>query len=254
LVPTGTNGGQIIGTPNAGTGNAGSNTYTATVTATDSESIPVTGSVTFTLTVGDGLLMTASPITPFIFGTANLAVTTVTASGGLAPYNYYLEGDSGNYTTNTGIGIGVQSGILSTLATTKAGTYNVAVTAADSGSTPNSTTTFPVIVGLEVGPAVVTPATHAGWSTSVAYNTMPVLGGTGNSPTYNYQLDTVSAAFVTQNSSWLSFANGILTITAQPPVTSSFTVTVTVTDANGSLPADVVAAGTGSASFAFVIN
>jgi hypothetical protein len=254
IVPTGNNGGQITGTPNADTGNPGSNTYSVTVTATDSESVPVTGSVTFTLTVGDGLLLTDTTPTQSTFGAANNAVTTVTAAGGVPSYYYFLNGDSGSYTTNTGIAINETSGVVSTASTTRAGTYSVAVTAQDSGSTPASTTTFPVVVGLEAGPAVVTPATHAGWSSSVAYNTLPVLGGTGSSPTYTYTLDAVSAAFVTQNSSWLSYANGIFTITAQPPVTSSFTVTVTVTDANGSLPADVVAAGTGSTSFAFVIN
>jgi hypothetical protein len=260
IIPSGTYGGQIIGTPAASTGNPGSNSYTVTVTATDQETIPVTGTVTFVVTVGDGLFMTDTAPTASTFGTANAAVTTVTATGGVAPYYYTLPND---YTTTTGITIGSTNptilntvGLIGTSATTKAGTYNLAVSATDSGGTPLSTTTFPITVGLDVGPAVVTAATHAGWTTSVAYNTMPVLGGVGSSPTYTFALDAVSAAFVAQNSAWLSFdsTTGILTITAAPNVTGSFSVTETVTD-NAAPAGDVVAAGTGTAApFTFVIN
>ena len=58
MIPSGVNGGLIVGTPSANTGTPGANSYTVTVTATDSETIPVTGTATFVVTVGNGLFMT----------------------------------------------------------------------------------------------------------------------------------------------------------------------------------------------------
>ncbi len=107
MIPSGANGGLIVGTPSANTGTPGSNAYTVTVTATDSETIPVTGTITFVVTVGNGLFMTDTTQTTATFGTADAAVTTVTATGGVAPYAYSL---AGGYTTATGIAIGASSG------------------------------------------------------------------------------------------------------------------------------------------------
>jgi hypothetical protein len=258
IIPNGLDGGQIYGTPDASTGTPGSNTYTVTVTATDSESIPVTGSVTFTLTVGDGLFMTDTTQAVTTFNTnIGATVTTVTATGGVAPYSYFLNGDGGAYTTNTGIAINEVTGNITTASTTKAGTYMTAVTAEDSAGTPASTTTFPIVVGLKMpntGQVVITPCSAGGYSSSpcTTYNTMPAPTG-GGAGTYTYTLDATSQAFVTANASWLSYAAGVFTITAQPPVVAAFTVTVTAHD-SGTLPTDVTTAGTGTVTFSFHIG
>jgi hypothetical protein len=251
MIPSGANGGLIVGTPSANTGTPGSNAYTVTVTATDSEAIPVTGTITFVVTVGNGLFMTDTTQTTGTFGSANAAVTIVTATGGVAPYGYVLPG---GYTTATGIAINQTTGVVSTAATTKAGTYNLAVSAVDSGTTPLSTTTFPVVVGLNVPAVTPNSITASAWTTSVPYNPAPTPTGGGGGNTYVYSVDPITTAFLAQNS-WVTFdtATGIFTIGTQPVATVSFPVTVTVTD-SGSLPTDAAAFGTGSVTFNFVIH
>ncbi len=74
--------GVISGLPAANT--AGS--YAITITATDSSTIPVTGSYTYTINVAGGLYMTTSGTAPFnnalnVYGTTR-TFTTVTATGG----------------------------------------------------------------------------------------------------------------------------------------------------------------------------
>jgi hypothetical protein len=68
--------------------------YIITVTATDS--IGATGSNTFTLTVTDSsdtstVTASATPVVGSTFGTANSAVTTVTAGGGTGPYTFSIS-------------------------------------------------------------------------------------------------------------------------------------------------------------------
>jgi hypothetical protein len=252
LIPTGTNGGLIVGTPSANTGTPGANAYTVTVTATDSETIPVTGTVTFVVTVGNGLFMTDSAQTTATFGTANAAVTTVSSTGGVAPYFYTLPGA---FTTATGISINQTSGVVSTLATTKAGTYSLAVSSYDSGTTPLSAANFPVVVGLNVPAVVPNSVTASSWTTSVPYNSAIAATGKGsNGNAYVYSVDAITAAFLAENS-WVTFdtTTGIFTIGTLPVATPSFPVTVTVTD-SGSLPTDATAFGTGSVTFNFVIH
>ncbi len=251
MIPSGANGGLIVGTPSANTGTPGSNSYTVTVTATDSEAIPVTGTVTFVVTVGNGLFMTDTTQTTATFGAANAAVTTVTATGGVAPYFYSL---STGYTTATGIAINQTSGVVSTTATTKAGTYTLAVSSFDSGTTSLSTSNFPVVVGLHVPAVTPNSVTASTWSASVPYNPAIAPTGGGNGNTYVYSVDAITAAFLAENS-WVTFdtTTGIFTIATQPVVTPSFPVTVTVTD-SGTLPTDASAFGTGSVTFNFVIH
>jgi uncharacterized protein (TIGR03437 family) len=78
--------GSISGTPNAGTNGP----YPVTVLATDS--LGVTGTVSFTVTVGPVLTMTAAPSnTSFTVGATSTAkIFTVTASGGAGGYTYAI--------------------------------------------------------------------------------------------------------------------------------------------------------------------
>jgi uncharacterized protein (TIGR03437 family) len=255
LIPSGAFGGQIIGTPDASTGTPGSNSYKVTVTATDSGVIPVTGSVTFTLTVGAGLFMTDTAQTTATFSTANPDVTVVTATGGTPAYYYELLGDSGNYTADTHIAINASSGQVSTTAATKAGTYSLAVTAGDSVGTPLSTTTFPVVVGVDMPAVVPNTITVSGWTVSAPYNNaiLPTGGGAPGT-SYTFAVDPITTAFLAENS-WVTFntATGVFTIGTLPVVTPSFTVTVTATDA-GATPSQVVSPGTGIVTFPFVIT
>lgn len=128
-----TTGGAIVGTPSAGTGGQ----YQITVTATDSTTIPITGSVQFTLTVAADLYLTASNPGNLSPGAASGApyadVTQVTAAGGVAPYTYGivvtppLGGSASDITVDSSGNVTVNSGAVT-------GTYTVQVTAHDSSS------------------------------------------------------------------------------------------------------------------------
>jgi len=247
MATSGGSAGQISGTPAAGTENG---SYTVTVTATDSSPIPITGTDTFVVTVGNGLFLTETTPVPSTFGTIG-TLSTVTASNGLFPYTYPSLTITG-FTLPTGMAINSTTGAITTSATTPAGSYLVVAAAQDStsGSPITGSSQFTVAVNLHLAATVAT-VNHTGWTTPGAYNTMATLGG---SATYTYALDPTTQAFVNTNSSWLSFdpTMGVLSVTAAPPVTTSFTVTVTATDT--ATPTNATAPGTGSTTFAFVIG
>jgi uncharacterized protein (TIGR03437 family) len=86
VLPSGlslTTGGQITGTPAMGT----MGSYPVTVTATDTSTPPITGTVSFTVTVGNGLFLSSN-----ILLTGTHAVTAwtggLTATGGVPAYTY----------------------------------------------------------------------------------------------------------------------------------------------------------------------
>lgn len=123
--------GAISGTP------VTQGTYTVTVTATDASTPPITGSVTFNLTVGPVLGMTATPSAggnSYTYSVTNAAtpVFQVQASGGSPSYTYQVTSDT--YTSGTDTTMSVDnSGNFSVAAGTATGnTYNVTITATDS--------------------------------------------------------------------------------------------------------------------------
>ncbi len=115
--------GAITGTPAANT--AGS--YVVSVTATDSSNVPVTGTVTFTLTIAGGLVLSApgAPFTPGTAGSTYATVATVQATGGIYPYTYATS-------STPGITVDSSTGVVSVASSVIAGTYHVTVTASDS--------------------------------------------------------------------------------------------------------------------------
>ena len=245
ITPSGTYAGQIVGTPAANTGNPGSNSYTVTVTATDSATIPVTGTNTFVVTVGDGLFMTNTTPAVSISQTADASVTQFTSSGGLAPFSYFLPS---GFTTSTGIAVSQTTGVVSTSVTTPAGTYPITVTAYDATATTpiQGTSTIPILVNLKVVAGTLTAG--AVGSASVIYTAPTVTGYSGDS-SVTFALDSA-----TSNLTWATFnaATGVLSITTGAGA-GTYPVTITATE-GGALPAGATVAGTATISFNMVIN
>ena len=233
VLPTGlllnTTTGAISGTPAAGT--AGS--YAVTVTATDSANFPLTGKVSFTLTVAGGLVVSASGgPSPYVeeYGTANATVTTISAAGGTYPYTYAIT----SATPPLGLTINTNTGVIGVSSLTPAGNYNITITATDATTTSpvTGTLTLQVKVGLKV--VVSTPASPT--ATNAA--TITTATTTGQSGTITYSLDSTTSAL-----SWVTFntSTGVLAVTGSS-VAGTYPVTITATD---STPAT---GGTGNAT------
>ncbi len=232
--------GAISGTPAANS--AGS--YSVTVTATDTANIPVKGTVSFTLTVAGGLVVSSTGSAPYngTFGTAAATLTTVSAAGGAYPYSFAITSPS---TLPTGMTIGATSGVIGITALTPAGTYHVTVTSTDSTAvTPlTGSITFDIVVALHM--ARTTPAT----GTSGTASTISTVSATGNTGTIVYSLDTPTLAlgWVTINS-----GTGAVGITTGAPASASVTATVTATD--GTAAPGAASAGTGTITVAVATN
>jgi len=217
--------GAISGTPAANT----SGTYLVTVTATDSANVPVTGTVSFTVTVAGGLFLSATGTSPFsgTFGTANASVTTVTATGGTYPYTYAITSPG---SLPTGMTAGASSGVVGISALTPAGNYTIVVTATDAAASPmTGTISFALNHSL-----LMTPTVSATPSTGVAgpVRTITATGGTG---TITYA--TATTGFTVNSSTGVvSSASG----------TAAGTYNVVVTATDGSIAPGATSAATGT--------
>jgi uncharacterized protein (TIGR03437 family) len=234
--------GVIGGTPAANS--AGS--YMVTVTATDSANVPVTGTVSFTLTVAGGLFLTSSGTAPYngTFGTANANLTRVTAAGGVFPYAYAITTPG---TLPAGMTINASTGIVGITALTPAGTYHVTVTSTDStaGTPLTGTITFDIVVSLHLTKTSTVSGTHGVAST---ITTITAAGGTG---TITYSLDAATLALP---NGWVTIdsSTGAVSITTGAVAAASTSVTVTATD--GSLAPNAATAATGTITFTFAVN
>ncbi|MGD0772666.1 MAG: putative Ig domain-containing protein [Candidatus Solibacter sp.] len=145
-----TSSGAIYGTPALGT----IGTYPVTVTVTDGSTPPITGSVTFTLTVGAPLTFTANPapangspnytVTVPASGTA--PVTSITPAGGTGPYTFAIT--SSAPPTDMAVTSGsAMTGAITIASTTPTGTAtSVTVTVTDTVTGLMGTFTFTITV------------------------------------------------------------------------------------------------------------
>jgi hypothetical protein len=190
--------GAITGEPAANT----AGTYTITVMATDNSPHPLTGSVTFQLTVAGGLFVTSTGTAPYTLTyssvvTSPIAVTTVIATGGAYPYTYSISLPG---TIPVGMTIGATSGILTTnnIVPTPAGAYTFQINAVDSTMAVTGSTTFNVNIPLTVTHTSIASGLSAGTGNQ-AVTTMSTVGQSG---TIAYTLDAASlTAGFTINSS-----------------------------------------------------
>jgi Putative Ig domain len=210
--------GAITGEPAANT----AGTYTITVTATDNSPHPLTGSVTFQLTVAGGLFVTSSGSAPYsvAYG-SNATVTTVTATGGSYPYTYSITQPG---TIPAGIAIGATSGVLSmtNLIPTPAGSYAFQITATDSTLALTGSTSFTVNIPLNVTHTAIA----TGLSATTGNQTVTTMSTTGQSGTITYTLDAASLT------AGFTITNGVVS-TGTAAQGSYAAVVVTATDSTG---------------------
>ena len=228
--------GAITGTPSANT----SGSYLLTVTATDSANVPLTGTVSFTLTIAGGLVVSTTGTAPFtgVFGTADASVTTASATGGTFPYTFSLTAPS---PLPSGMTVGSSNGVLAISNSLPAGRYTTTIRATDAANVIGSVT-FDVVVSLLVSNTTPVAAT-AGAASNVT--TVSATGGTG---AITYALDSATQAlgWVTINAN-----TGVVAVTTGA-VAGTRSVTVTATAANAATGA--AQAGTGTVTFNLVVN
>ena len=218
LTASGQNAGTISGTPAADR----SGSYVITVTATDSNSVPLTGTTTFTLTVNAGLVVTPNPLTytaPVITNPlTTTTIETVAATGGAYPYTYSWDS---SFTPPNLMLINSSTGAITITSQTPAGVYNVNVKATDAnGVTGNAT--FTVTLNLVVS---VAATTLAGTSPNLSGNagtsytvTLASVGGSN----YVYTLAAPVTGF--------SINNNVLTVGTSAAAATAEAVVINVTE------------------------
>jgi uncharacterized protein (TIGR03437 family) len=212
--------GSISGTPALNT----SGYSELTVTATDSATIPVTGTVSFQIQVTGGLVMTSSNTGPFAAesGVLSANLTQITPSGGAAGgYTFSLA-------PTTAVGLQIDTnGIVSSQTSAKGGSYNMTASALDTSSPPLSGSySFVVNVALNF-PAITPTAQPAGQSAAILA-TAHATGGTGN---IGYSIDPASthAGFaITAN-------GGVITVGTAAPL-QNWPMIVTATESGSMAP------------------
>jgi uncharacterized protein (TIGR03437 family) len=216
--------GAIAGTPAAGR----SGSYVITVTATDSNNVPLTGTTTFTLTIGGGLVVSSSSLIyshPVV--AVNTSTVTISAVGGAYPYTYTFDSSFAAAALTAQMTIDPASGVIGITPLTPAGPYNVKVMATDvNGWT--GTITFPLTLTLLV--TATSPdltgslTTFSGAAASGPFHVnLAAIGGTS----YTFANATGPAGF-TINGSQLTINGTVATANVTP-----YTVVITATDTAG---------------------
>ncbi len=207
-------GGTLSGTPTAG------GSFSFTITATDASTgsgAPYSGARAYTLSIGAPTI-TVDPAT-LPSGTAAAAYsTTITASGGTAPYSFAVTAGA----LPAGLNM-ASNGILSGTPTTS-GTFNFTITATDAstGSGPYSGSRAYSLTIAPPAALAITPVTLPNGTVAVAYS--QAITASGGTAPYTYALTAGALP------AGLSLtAGGVLTGT--PTAGGSFTFTVTATDA-----------------------
>ncbi len=242
--------GVISGIPGPNT----SGNFTVTVTATDTASVPLMGSVTFTIGVAGGLYVTSTGTAPYIttFGSIANSLTVVTALGGVYPYVYTINTPSTiplGMTIPTTVSGQNSIGTLKTTAQTPSGIYQITITATDNvGAT--GTLTFQVIVNLEMTFNPTTAVVVAALDTTTTVTTVTAAGGSGSSYTYSIDqtLNTGNALLLT----FVDPTSGVLTNNGAVD-TVGMTVYIDAVD-NNALNPDAASVAPGQATIVVVIT
>jgi hypothetical protein len=231
----------ITGTPGANT----AGTYNITVTATDTATHPVSGTVSFTLTVTGGLMLTMTA--PYTitkpFGTPTAVNPQIFASSGTWPYKFALIAPTP--TLPKEMTIDPDTGVVSISDLTPAGTYTIKVEATDDSlPTPlKGTFTFTLKIDMLMNPqgsASTTATAASGGAQSII--TYAATGATGS---INYSIPQAATDLgFSMVGATLTYTSGTGTAVSGTP----YTIDVTATAATPATGADSGGAGTGIAT------
>lgn len=215
--------GKVSGTPGANTNGS----YNLTVTATDNTpTIPVTGSVNFTIQIGQGLVVTNTTPVAGTYGTPG-TLAQVSASGGVGPYTYTITSPG---TLPTGLTIDA-SGNIKFTAQTPAGTYALTIGVTDYyGVTGSLSVTVAVNLSMSYVPITSSFSVGSGVPPITTVTT------TGNSGTITYSLDSASrtAGFSINSSGQLTVSSGATPNTYGVQVTAADSTPATGATGNAS--------------------
>jgi hypothetical protein len=237
LLPSGlafnTSSGAISGTPAANT----AGTYAITVTATDSASVPVSGTVSFTLTIAGGLFLSPSAAGPYTgtFGTANANLVTVSSAGGIFPYTYTASTTVSGVTSTAPAGLTVSSGgAVGVSATLPAGTYSVVIGSTDTTPTTplagSFSFTFTHALGMSYGSLTSPTAAGGGAVTTIGV-------ATGSTGSVTYSMPATTGFTFNAGTRVLSYTGGTLTA-------GNYNVVINASDGTAPTGASAAAQGT----------
>ncbi|QIL38957.1 T9SS type B sorting domain-containing protein [Pedobacter sp. HDW13] len=198
--------GAITGTPSV------ANIYTFSVVAKDTKNCTATAN--YTLTVTATLVLTPGALPNGITGTVYPTQTIPAATGGTGPYTYSATGVPPGLTFNP-----ATREISGT--PTQPGIYTIPVTVVDAnGNTLTSSYTVKI-----TDPLLLPAATLADGTTGTAYTTQVIPAATGGTTPYTYSATGLPPG--------LTFNPSTRAITGTPTTAGTYTVPVTVTDADG---------------------
>jgi uncharacterized protein (TIGR03437 family) len=221
--------GAIAGTPTS------DGYYVVTANGTDASTPPVTGKISFTLSVAAAstpspVTLAASSTTPTTYPAANAAVTTITAGGSVAPYTYTLTSPS-----TIGLAVDPSLGVVSTPASLPAGTYEVTVTATD--STPTTPLTNTIQLPLTVALALTSSSGDSVKGTAAQANAaLTTIQSTGQTGAVTFTLSNPPVG-------WFAITNGVLSTTSSA-VAGTYYLTINAADGTAATSAQANAAGT----------
>ena len=209
--------GAVSGTPNAA---AGATAYTVTVT----DAAGATATSTFSLTI-NGVIAAAQAVATksLTLGTAAVAFTPVTVSGGTSPYTHTVAP-----ALPAGLALATATGVISGTPTAVAAAANYTVTATDANGAQASNS-FNLTVNAALTSAVAVATKSVTLNTSVAAFT-PVTKAGGTSP-YAFAVSPALPAGLTLNT-----ADGAVSGTPTAAAAAA-DYTVTITDGAGATTA-----------------
>jgi len=197
--------GLISGTP------AVADTYTFSLTATDSFGCKVNAA--YTLKVTATLVLPSAALPNGTVTVAYPSISLPVPTGGTTPYTYTA--------ISLPPGLSLSTAGLITGTPTQSGTFTFPVTVTDAdGNTV--TTNFTVTVR---SPLVLAPATLSNGTTTVIYPAQIIPAATGGSGVYTYTAINLPPGLI--------FTPGSREITGTPTQSGTFTITVNVTDDEG---------------------